>query len=106
MCAPSWDPLAFRMAGWGSVKPIDAVHADCFQSREQGRQRMEREPEESNGNGYTVASPRSWLALHVLGLWSSLELVLSLMLTEWDTSVFQIQNLPEKPASLSFLSET
>lgn len=80
------------------VKPADAVHADSFQNREQGRPRMGRELEETNGNGYTVASPRGWLALHVLWLWSSLELAFRLTLTEWDVSVFQIQNARVKLA--------
>lgn len=71
-----------------------------------GRHRMERELEETNGNGCTVAPPRGWLVLHVPGLRSSLELVLSLILTEWDTLVFQVQKLLEKLASPSFLSET
>lgn len=70
------------------MKPANAVHADSFQSKEQGRHRMERELEETNGDGCTVASLRGWLVLQVLGLWSSLEQLLSLTLTEWDVSVF------------------
>jgi hypothetical protein len=70
-------------------------------SREQGRHRMGRELEETNGNGCKVALPRGWLVLGVLRLWTSLELVLNLTLTEWDVSVFQIQNLLVKLAPLS-----
>lgn len=55
-------PPAFRAPEWGFLHPADTVHA----AREQGRNRLESEPEETNGNGCTVASPRGWLALHVL----------------------------------------
>lgn len=77
MCESSQDPPAFRMPGWGFVKPADA------ESREQGRRSMERKQEETTGNDCTVALPRGWLVLYILGLWSSLELVLILTLTKW-----------------------
>lgn len=77
VCHPQAPP-AFRMPEWDFWTQWEPS-CPCHQHPEQ-RTGWKADGEEANGNGYTVASPRGWLALHPLGLWSSLELVLSLTL--------------------------
>lgn len=52
MFEPSRTLPAFRMAGQGSMKPTNAVHANCFQNREQGKAQ--------DGEG-TGRNQRKWL---------------------------------------------
>lgn len=77
VCHPRAPP-AFRMPEWDFWTQWEPS-CPCCQHPEQ-RTGWKSDGGETHGNGCTVVSPRGWLALHLLGLWSSLELVLSLTL--------------------------